>query len=489
MAVVKQTLNRIDWARLLFVGLALGTGAIASLLVIAIPNPVHLFIIIAGATAVLAMTISVEFGLLILVFTTYTRFSDIMIEFHGAPSVAKLLVPLLFLIVFARWIVYGDRPVGWRRAALVVVGYGLVGFVSLLYARNFAATQEELIRYAKDAIIVVLVVMLLQRAATLRRVAWALLAVAIFTGSLSVYQYLTGTFDNNYWGFAQANVFNIIGETNDYRISGPTAGPNEYAQMLLLLVPLALDRLWHERSHLLRFLAGWALAVSVLSIIFTFSRGGALGLVVLLAVMLVRRPPRPAVLLVTLVLLVPLLQLVPPEYTDRMRTLTNLLPGSRQQVETEVSFRGRLSENMSAWQMFREHPFIGVGLHNYSTHYQDYSRRLGLDPRRESRAAHNMYLQIAAEQGLVGLAAFGGLLWVVFGSLYQARQDFIRAGLHDYANITFALAMAVLGFLLAGAFLHLIHPRFWWLLVGIAMASPHIARRALIERKGAVYAG
>jgi hypothetical protein len=100
-----------------------------------------------------------------------------------------------------------------------------------------------------------------------------------------------------------------------------------------------------------------------------------------------------------------------------------------------------------------------------------------------------MYLQIAAEQGLVGLAAFGVLLWVVFGSLHRAKQDFTRAGLHDYANITFALAMAALGFLLAGAFLHLIHPRFWWLLVGIAMATPHIARRALVERKGAVYAG
>jgi O-antigen ligase len=188
-------------------------------------------------------------------------------------------------------------------------------------------------------------------------------------------------------------------------------------------------------------------------------------------------------LLATMILVVSLLQFVPAQYIDRLKTLLDILPGSEQPV-AEVSFRGRLSENMSAWHMFEEHPFLGVGLNNYANNYQEYSRELGLDPRRESRSAHSMYLQIAAEQGLLGLAAFALLLWLMVGSLYRARIDFIRAGMPDYANMTAALSLGILGFLMAGTFLHLIYPRFWWLLVGIALAVPQVARYELNRRRG-----
>ena len=69
------------------------------------------------------------------------------------------------------------------------------------------------------------------------------------------------------------------------------------------------------------------------------------------------------------------------------------------------AFRGRLSENLVALQMFVRHPWNGIGVGGFDEHYGTYALPLGLDDR-PHRGAHNLYLEVAAETGLVGLAGF-----------------------------------------------------------------------------------
>src|SRR5206468_863211 len=63
---------------------------------------------------------------------------------------------------------------------------------------------------------------------------------------------------------------------------------------------------------------------------------------------------------------------------------------------------GRLTENRIAVAMFRDRPLLGVGPGRYRERYRDYARRIGNDVR-PVREAHSLPLQIAAEQGLIGL--------------------------------------------------------------------------------------
>ena len=380
-----------------------------------------------------------EFGLLTLVFITYAQVSHVLIRHHGLPSIAKFLVPLLFLVVALRFWLFGERRALSLGPLVLVAAYGLVGFASLLYAENTVYTQQALITYGKDVIIVVVVMLLLQRGATLRNVIWTLLAAGTFMGTITVIQQLTGTFENDYWGFGQVAVKNIVGDTSDYRVSGPFSGsPNYYAQILVVLVPLALNRLQYERSALHRLLAGWALAVCTFSIIFTFSRTGFLALMVVAALVFLSRRPRPVTILATAVTLFAVLQLAPGKYVERMSTLKSAASGG---LEEEGSLRGRLSEAKAAMMMFSENPVLGVGYHNYKTHYRRYSEQLGLDSRREERAAHSLYLEIAAEQGVVGLAVFGAILLYAFAGMFGARQAARRADLADWAGIIEAFAL------------------------------------------------
>ncbi len=229
-----------------------------------------------------------------------------------------------------------------------------------------------------------------------------------------------------------------------------------------------------------RILAAWAFFVSVLAIFLTFSRGVFLALIAVLAVMFIRRPPKLSVMAATVLIAIVLLLFTPAQFTERLSELTKLLPGnSRSEVASDVSLRGRMSENISAIQMFFDHPILGVGLANYNVHYQSYSQHLGLDSRREDRSAHSIYLEIMSELGLVGLFWFMGMQWITFKGLQQARKDFLAAGKPEEAFISMAIGAAVIGYLFTALFHHLAHPRFFWLLYGIALAVPHVAKKEL----------
>jgi O-antigen ligase len=67
--------------------------------------------------------------------------------------------------------------------------------------------------------------------------------------------------------------------------------------------------------------------------------------------------------------------------------------------------------------MFSEHPWLGVGIGNYEPVYPAYALPRWDEPLGH---AHNYYLNIAAETGLVGLSAYLILWSAVFWQAWQA---------------------------------------------------------------------
>jgi O-antigen ligase len=274
----------------------------------------------------------------------------------------------------------------------------------------------------------------------------------------------------------------IVGESSGWRSGGPGFGPNGFAQIMVILFPLALERMWNEKKAILRILAGWALAVCVLSVFYTYSRSAFLGLIVALVVMLIDRRVKLSTMFATILLFSVLLTFMPAQYTDRLLTLTDFFPKSGANLTSEDSFRGRISENLSAWRMFADHPLLGVGIHNYGVNYQSYSREIGLDSRTEERTPHNFYLEIASEMGLVGLSWLCILLWLVIRGLLKARRDLKNIGSQEYDGLIVAIGISILGFLITSLYQHLAFPRYFWILFGIALAIPNIIRQELLVR-------
>lgn len=436
-------------------------------------------IAIGGLFLLLSIFLRPTIGLVIIVFMVYIRLSDVLFHFHGIVSLAKFLYPILAIIVFLRWTIFNERPNNVGTVILFLITFAFLGLISLLYAGDSILVLETLDIFWRDAITVLIIVTLMRKTESIKPVIWSLIAGGIFLGSISTYQFLTSTFDSIYLGFAKATLEPGSGY---FRLSGILLETNFYAQRLLVVVPLALDRLLNEKETRLQLIAGWALVVSILTIILTYSRGGFIGLVgvLLLMVLLTKRIWIRSLIASILVGMI-LVPFIPSLYIERIVTLTELTSASEITLIREGSFRGRLSENIVAWRMFADHPLLGVGLNNFKPNYLDYSRDLGIDSRLEERSPHSMYLQFMAEHGIFGLFWLIALIFVTFKGLMKAQKDFLSSGKSDYANISVAIGIAIGGFLITGIFLHLVHRRFFLLIFTIALSIPILANRMLFK--------
>jgi O-antigen ligase len=75
----------------------------------------------------------------------------------------------------------------------------------------------------------------------------------------------------------------------------------------------------------------------------------------------------------------------------------------------------RMAHWQAAWNMLEDHPWLGVGIGNYAVVYPAYALPHWDDPLGH---AHNYYLNIAAESGLVGLGGYlflwGAIFWMAW---------------------------------------------------------------------------
>jgi len=162
----------------------------------------------------------------------------------------------------------------------------------------------------------------------------------------------------------------------------------------------------------------------------SWSRGAWIGFAAAVAVMSVVRSRRAAaafaalVVIGALILILGSFQLLPEVLTQR---LTDFLPyvqpfDVRSVKVTDANFAivERMAHWQAGWQMWTEHPWRGVGMGNYEPIYPAYY----IPPWKEPLGhAHNYYLNIAAETGLIGLLAYLVLWGAAFWQAVQAIRE------------------------------------------------------------------
>jgi O-antigen ligase len=483
---VKIILRYFNWESV--VGLLAICAVLAiSYLISQIQNPLKIIIFLAGIIVLILSFIRIDWCFLALVFITYTNLSEVMIEYHSMPSVAKLYVVILLLFIMLRWILYGEQPGGNLVIFLILILYIASISITLLYANESSRALHVIITYAKEVVIALVAIMIITRGVILRQVVWSLLIAGLFLSTISVHQHITGSFWSNYWGFGRADYQQIVGETDSFRLTGPLADANFYGMVLLCLVPLSFERLKTEKNCFLRFIAACTLATSTLTIIFTYSRGALLALLVMLFMIVAHLRHHMKMLLLFLTISIILLPLLPTMYMDRLSTISQSIPVTSiddSDAGEDMSINGRLSEMAVAWNIFLDHPILGIGAGNFPTYFQQYSLKLGLMNRGEAREAHSLYLQIAAERGLSGLFTFAILLLLIIHSIKLSKSVFLQAGKFEFRDISWAFGVAFVGYLVASLFLHDGYPRYFWLLVGIVLAMPQAAKWELRQELG-----
>jgi len=89
----------------------------------------------------------------------------------------------------------------------------------------------------------------------------------------------------------------------------------------------------------------------------------------------------------------------------------------RMTYDSRQSFRVRMQYNEAAWEMFKNHVFLGVGINNYTLALDKFAPGVAARMDKEERiraGVHNLYLLILAETGAFGILGFGLLIGGVF---------------------------------------------------------------------------
>jgi len=211
---------------------------------------------------------------------------------------------------------------------------------------------------------------------------------------------VTQSYDNDFGGLAQATDAEVPVSEEDFvgntivvkRLAGPIGEKNRYAQVLVVLIPLAITRMLAERRKSLRFAAFVAMMLILGGIQFTFSRGAGVAIGVILLALLPMRLAKARHFMIVGTLIVIAVFALAPGYFYRLSTLgdvADLVSGDP--TEAGSSVQGRATENLATLLMFLDHPVVGVGPGQAPRLMRDYGRGIGfrlLDP---NRRAHNMH--------------------------------------------------------------------------------------------------
>ncbi|MGH2521914.1 MAG: O-antigen ligase family protein, partial [Anaerolineales bacterium] len=427
-----------------------------------------------------------EIATLAVLFILYSNAAVVAVRFHAVPESVSTALPVLLFLPLASYLIIQRQKLIFNPVLGPIILFLGVQIVSTVFSANVVTSSRNLNNFLIEGLgIYFLLTNVIRTPEMLRRSIWALLIAGAFLGGLSVYQQVTQTYDNNYWGFAQMSsaafgtgAEDLYGEVLQRRLAGPLGDQNRYAQVMLMLVPLGLFRFWGERSKPLRILALIATILATMGAALTFSRGAAVGFVLMLVVTALMGYIKPHQLVITFVGLFLLLQAL-PQYGARLSSLedvSNALTGEGSNIRSaDGSTQSRVTEMLAAAMVFVDHPIVGVGPGMYRFYYQDYAEQVGIRVLAANRQAHNLYLGLAAETGALGLITFGACVVVTLNHLALVRRR-LKDTRPDLANLASGMILVIITYLTTGLFLHFAYIRFFWLMMALAGAAAYVAQ-------------
>ena len=326
---------------------------------------------------------------------------------------------------------------------LIMAGFG----PSLFAATSTGAWLSEMLKWV-EMLLLVGIVMDLARDGRWAWIAFGVVLAATLQAVIGLYEYFGGSGAPHLW----------ISNFQRFRAFGTFGQPNPFSAFMGLSLPLALGLTW---GYGRRGLVGWrerdarrrryvapasiALGYAACSglllggLVASWGRGAWLGFGAAGVVMVFfapRRRRRGAALLAVGAVLTAMMWTagyVPAGIRQRVQSTLTEFTGFGDMRAVPISDENfALVERLAHWQaavnMANAHPLAGVGLGNYEAAYPDYGlvswpRALG--------HAHNDYLNVLAETGLVGLFGYlAGWAVIVWWTLCALRlSDPVLRGL------------------------------------------------------------
>jgi O-antigen ligase len=327
---------------------------------------------------------------------------------------------------------------------LAFLGASVLSAFTALWPRLAA---ESVIELAKMAAIYLLIVNSVESQTRLRGVIWTLILGGIAPAVGTINNYMKG----------------VMIEGTRAAWIGIFANPNEVAYSLVVLVPLAVLLGTTSRGWL-RPLAWAVLPVYLAAMYFSYSRGGLIGLAVVMALMGLRLRSRTLAVLCWTGLIVGALFI--SNHWSRGVDFSN--------VTRDLTFQQRLATIRVGLEVFKDDPLLGSGLGCSVAAWPLYAPSDLYT--QEALMCHNTFVQALSETGIVGFIPFIALL---SSSLYHARKltrASAMSGDEMGARLGGALEVSLWGFVVCGLSGGFVLTWFPYLLIGLLSSAKMLTR-------------
>jgi O-antigen ligase len=349
-----------------------------------------------------------------------------------------------------------------RRVFELLVLFNVWLTVSILWAVEPARSIDQIWHWWVVALVLALAATIVRTEATARWAAAAFVAGAVLSVLL---------------GFLQGGLTEAVTAGEGGRLGGAAGDPNFLAAGLVAGMVMAAALMTATPGAAARGALGLAIVLCGVGLVMSESRGGMLAALgtALASVVFFRRRRIHAVALVLLA-------------AGAAAVAFAALPGAWERVTTfDSGGSGRSDLWTVAGRVAADHPIVGVGVNNFVAVAGDYTREPGslqqvhliVD---RPQYVHNVYLQLLAENGIVGLVIFLALALACLRAAWTAARRFERLGMTSMETLAHAVLVAGIGQLAAGLFISSGVDRRLWLLFGFGPALLGIAARAASER-------
>jgi probable O-glycosylation ligase (exosortase A-associated) len=367
-----------------------------------------------------------------------------------------LLVPALLIgyLLFE----LKKSPPRLRGMVLMLLFWAWLAMASYL-AYNTKPAYEMLSRFSKMFVIALLIAAMVNSEDRVRKV------LTVLGGSL---------------GFLGIKSFiSVIITGGAYRIQGPgglMSEENEYALGMNMAIPILYWLGSLEQRHWVKRLYQFAAFACAVTVIFTRSRSGFLGLLMvclLIAMHSRRKFLAPFGLAIAAILF---LAFAPDASIERYKSIPTA-------TQTDASAIGRIQAWETAVEMAKAHPVFGVGLRNFELAFLDYSSY-------EPRAPHNAFMALMAESGIPSCLLFAALVLSASGACW-ANWRRLRGDPNSHPLATYCLIVhaTLLVYLVPNFFINRQDFDLMYHLVGLTAGLSMVVRHKLKAERTALSQG
>jgi O-antigen ligase len=202
-----------------------------------------------------------------------------------------------------------------------------------------------------------------------------------------------------------------------------------------MMIPLGLSLLWYRKKLVYKGIFLAMLGVMGICMLYTFSRGAWLGLMVALVGFCIVRDKRLFALFLIALFILPFV--LPPSVINRFTSIGNL-------QDTSSSYR--MSILVGSLRMVQDYWVSGIGLGSqaFKAIYPKYALAAAY-----AHHSHNIYLQIVLEMGAAGALVFM-LMILVFARASLVYQGRIKKKDAFLSSIILAACAGIGGYLVQG---------------------------------------